>query len=144
MIISIWLYVHFMSGEITIRYIFDTHHLNIICIISYYDIFTLFLALLLLQHICCFLISLHRTARTSGCLLFLFTINLTFLRPVEPRLFTVIVWLYRILRQHRTARTSGCLLFFIHYKFDVLKTGWTTTIHGYRLIISHTPPTPYS
>ena len=39
---SIWSYMRFKLGENTIRYIYDTHNLNILCIISYYDIFTFF------------------------------------------------------------------------------------------------------
>ena len=39
---SIWSYVCFMVGNSTIRYICDTHHLNIICIISYFKIIPFF------------------------------------------------------------------------------------------------------
>ena len=42
---------------------------------------------------------------------------------------------------HRTAGTSHCLFFVILNTFVVRKTGKTATIHGCRLIISHTPPT---
>ena len=49
---------HFKLGNSTIRYICDTQHLNIICIISYFDIFPFFRALL--PYI--ILIRLHRNA----------------------------------------------------------------------------------
>ena len=49
---SIWSYVHFKLGNSTIKYICDTQHLNIICIISYFGIFLYFKALLPLHHIC--------------------------------------------------------------------------------------------
>ena len=44
--------MRFKLGDITIRYIYDTHHLNIICIISYFNIFTFFKEWLALQYIC--------------------------------------------------------------------------------------------
>ena len=55
MIRLIWLYVSLMSVNSTIRYICDTQHLNIICIISYFNIFPFFRALFPLQHICYYL-----------------------------------------------------------------------------------------
>ena len=54
----------------SIIYICDTHSLNIIFLISYFDISTFFLAPFPFQHICYFLIRLHRTAGPSRCLLF--------------------------------------------------------------------------
>ena len=69
MIWLIWSYVSFVLGDSTIRYIYDTHNFNIICIISHSDIFP-FLSSLSLQHICYYLISLHRTTGPSRCLLF--------------------------------------------------------------------------
>ena len=36
---SIWSYMRFMLGNSTIVHICDTQHLNILCIISYFDIF---------------------------------------------------------------------------------------------------------
>ena len=53
-----------MLRAIAIRYIYDTPHLNIICIISYSDIFHFFRAYTII------LISLQRTAGPSCCLLF--------------------------------------------------------------------------
>ena len=47
------LIVHvFKLGNSIVRYIYDTHHLNIICIILYFDMIPFFQALLSLQHIC--------------------------------------------------------------------------------------------
>ena len=43
--------MRFILGSSNIRYICDTQRLNIICIISYFDIFPFFRALSPLQHI---------------------------------------------------------------------------------------------
>ena len=96
MIRSIWSYMRFKLGAITIRYIYDTHHLNIICIISYFDIFPFFKALLPLQHICHFLISLHGTTGPSRCILFF--IHNTFV----------------VHKTGKTATIHGCSLIILH------------------------------
>ena len=70
MIRSIWLYVRFMLGDITIRYIYDTQHLNIIYIISYSDILTFFEHYYYYNTYAIILIGLHRTAGHLHCLLF--------------------------------------------------------------------------
>ena len=49
---SIWLYVIFNLGNSIIRYICDIQNLNIISIISYFNIFPFFQALLPLHHKC--------------------------------------------------------------------------------------------
>ena len=62
--------MRFKLGGSTIRYIYDTQHSNIICIISYFDIF------LILKHYCHYniyaiiLIRLRRTSGPSRCLFF--------------------------------------------------------------------------
>ena len=92
--------MRFKLGNSNLRYIYDTPHLNTICVISYFDIFTFFRVLFILQHICYYfnqptpyLCTLHVVYSV------LFVIHLPFARPVKPRIFTVIVWFYRILRQ---------------------------------------------
>ena len=73
-----------MLGNSTIRYICDTHHLNIICLILYFDIFPFFGALFPLQHICYYLLSLNRTSGPSHCVLvYIFKINLSFLQSIN-------------------------------------------------------------
>ena len=63
-------YVHFMSGYSTIRYIYDTQHLNIFYIISYFGIFSFFEHFPPYNIITIILIRLNRTAGPSRCLLF--------------------------------------------------------------------------
>ena len=60
----------FMLGNITIRYIYNTQHLNIIYIISYFDIFPIFRVFYHYNILAIILIILHRTDGPSGCLLF--------------------------------------------------------------------------
>ena len=98
-----------MLGNNTIKYISDTQHLNIICIISYFDIFPFF------QHyfhynICAIiLISLHRTTGPSRCLFIDIYNTFVVLTTNKPRLFTVVILLHRILRQQygRMLRLGG-------------------------------------
>ena len=62
---------HLDQHDSTIRYICNTQHLNVICYISYFDIFPFFKAILPLRRVyAIILISLHRTAGPSRCLLF--------------------------------------------------------------------------
>ena len=100
MIRLIWSYVRFKLGNSTITYIYDRQNLNIICILSYFDIFPFFRELLPLQHVCCY----FNQPTSYRCTLhvvysLLSAIHFLFARPVKPRLFTVVVWLYRILCQ---------------------------------------------
>ena len=62
--------MHFMLGNSTIRYIYDTQNLNIICIISYFDLFPFFEHYFHYNIYVSIWISLHRTAGPSHCILF--------------------------------------------------------------------------
>ena len=62
--------MRFKLGESTIICIYDTQHLNIICIISYSDIFPYFQHYYHYNIYVIILMSLHCTAVTSSCLLF--------------------------------------------------------------------------
>ena len=74
-----------MLGDSNIRYIYDTQHLNIICIISYFDIFP-FLHYFHSNIYAITLISLHRTAGPSPCIFFV-TFNTFFVLMIDkPRL----------------------------------------------------------
>ena len=87
-----------MLGDSTIRYIYDTHNLNIICIISYFDIFPFFREFLPLKHICYYYNEPTPYSGPSRCLFF----NLKYIfvqKTGKPRLFIVFVLLYLIPRQ---------------------------------------------
>ena len=96
-IISIWLYVSFMLDNSTIRKKIDTHHLNIVCILSYFDQF-LFFALFPLQHICYYFNqpTSYRWTLPLSILWYLFFFVLT---NDKPRLLTVVIWFHHTLRQ---------------------------------------------
>ena len=96
MILSIWTYVHFMLGDITIRYIYDTQHLNIICIISYFDIFPIFCHYYYYNTYAIILIRLQRTAGPSCCQFF------------------VICNTFAVCKTNKTATTHGCPLIISH------------------------------
>ena len=80
MIWSIWLYIRFMLGNSTIKYICDTQRLNIICLILYFDIFTIIRSLFPLQHICYYFNkpAPYRWTLTLP-IVYIFTIHLSFL-----------------------------------------------------------------
>ena len=59
-----------MLGDSNIRYIYDTQHFNIICIISYSIIFLFFKYYYHYNIYAIIIISLHCTAGPSSCLFF--------------------------------------------------------------------------
>ena len=83
-----------MLGNSTIRYISDKQHLNIICIISYFDIFHFFDNYLHYNIIDIILISLHRTAGPSRCLFFDINDKFVVITTNKPQLFNVVIWLH--------------------------------------------------
>ena len=97
-----------MLDEITIRYIFDTQHLNISCIILYFDIFTFFKNYFHYKIYAIILINVHRTAGPSRCLLFVIFNTFVVLTTDKPRLFTVVILLYHILRQQYRRKFRLC------------------------------------
>ena len=62
--------MRFMLGNSIIRYIYDTHHLNIIFITSYLDIFPFLEHYFHYNIYAIILLSQHRTAGPSHCILF--------------------------------------------------------------------------
>ena len=62
--------MRFMLGNSTIRYICDTHHLNIIYNLLYFDIFPFCRVFPPYNIIAIILMSLHRTDGPSRCLFF--------------------------------------------------------------------------
>ena len=99
MIWSIWSYVRFMLVNSSIRYICDTQHLNIICIISYFNIFHFFNHYFYCNIYAIILINLHRTAGPSHCLFFDIYNKFVVVATDKLRLFTVVISLHCILRQ---------------------------------------------
>ena len=98
-----------MLGNSTIRYICDTHNLNIICIISYFNIFSFFRELFpLQQNIAIILISLHCTAGLSRCLLFDIYNTFVVFTTDKPRPFTVDIWLHCIIRKQYEQTLCFC------------------------------------
>ena len=73
-----------MLGNSNIIYICDTQNLNIICLISYFDILPFFRELFPLQHICYYL-NKPKPYRWNITLyiVYKFTIHLSFLRPIK-------------------------------------------------------------
>ena len=74
MYLSIWLlwfYIHSKLGIINIRYILDTQHLNIISIISCFDIFFFLGGILSLHHICYYFNSRTPYDRSLGVVFYL-------------------------------------------------------------------------
>ena len=108
MIILIRSYMSFILGNSTIRYICYTQHLNIMCIIFYFNIFPFFKHYLHYNIYAIILISLHLNSGPSRYLFFDIYNNFFVLTPDKPRLFTVVIWLHRILRQ-QYGRTLGLL-----------------------------------
>ena len=77
----------------TIRYICDAQNLNIICIISYFDIFPFFKHYFPYNIYAIILISLHRNAGPSHCLLFGILNKFAVLTTNKMQIFTGVVWL---------------------------------------------------
>ena len=88
-----------MLGDSTIRYICDTQHLSIICIISYFDTIPFFEHYFHYNIYAIILISLHRAAGPSRCLLFAILNTCVVLSTDKPGLFMFFILLDRILRQ---------------------------------------------
>ena len=81
-----------MLGNSNIRYIFDTQHLNILCIISYFDIFPFFSKHYFHHNIYAIvLVNLHRTAGPSHFLFFDIYNTFVALTTDKLQLFTVVV-----------------------------------------------------
>ena len=109
MIRLIWFYVSFKSGNITIRYIYDTQHSNIILILSYFEISPFFKHYFHYNIYAIILIYLHRTTGPFTLSILCYSQYIFLARPVKTRLFTVVVWFYRILRQqygHKLCRRN--------------------------------------
>ena len=85
----------FMLGNITIRCICVTQHLNIIFIIMYFNIFNCFGHYSHNNIYTIILIILHRTAGPSRCLLSDIYNKFVVLTTDKPRLFTVVVFFYQ-------------------------------------------------
>ena len=83
------LYMSFMLGDSNIRYICDTQHLNIICIILYFDFFYKHYFHYNIYAI--ILISLHRTAGSSRCLFLVILNKFVVLTNNKPGLFTFVI-----------------------------------------------------
>ena len=72
-----------MLGNITIRYIIDTQHLNIIHIISYFDIFPFFCIISITTYIILFYSAYTVPLDPPVVYSLVFTIHLLFLRPIN-------------------------------------------------------------
>ena len=103
---SVWSCMRFMLGNSTIRYICDTNHLNILCIILYFDISPFFKHYFYYSIYAIILISLQCAVGTSRCILFVILNTFVILMNNKPRLFTVVIWLYRIIRQQERANVA--------------------------------------
>ena len=80
---SIRSYVCFMLDNSTIRYICDTYNLNIICILSYFNIFSFLKHYLHYNIYAIILITLHRNTGPSRCIFLVFIVHLLFLRTIN-------------------------------------------------------------
>ena len=100
--------MRFILCNSTIRYICYAHNLNIICIILYFDMFTFFRYYYHYNIYAIILISPHRTDGTSCCLFFDIYNKFIVLTTDKPRLFTVVIWLHRILCQQYWKKLRLC------------------------------------
>ena len=122
-----------MLGNSTIIYICDTQHLNIICIILYFNIFT-FLALLPLQHIC-YYFNKPTVPLDPHVVYFLQMYNKFFvLMTNKPQLFTVVLLLHRILHQQ-----YGQMLRLRH----LLTQRWVQFIDNHTCLLRRVPLDPH-
>ena len=106
--------MRFMLGNITIKYICDTQHLNFICLISYFDMLPFFWALFPLKHICYYFNKRtpYRWTLTLS-IVYKFKINLSFLRPPN-RNYSQSLFDYIAYSSNNTGR--HCVVFIYQYK----------------------------
>ena len=110
--------MRFKLGNSTIRYIYDTHHLNIICIISYPNIFTFFGHYHHYNIYAIILIGLHRTAGPSRCLWFV--IRNTFVVRNTGKTPTINVCCLIISRTPPTIRANVASSWYTYTKLSAL------------------------
>ena len=112
--------MRFRLGYCTIRYIYDTFHLNIICLISYFDIFTFFRVLFPLQHICYYFNKpTPYYLNLTLSIVYIFTIYLPFLRPINHN-YSRFLFDYISYSANNTGRRCAVIIYRHKGKCDVL------------------------